>query len=347
MTKHDIENIISKQIIEGLSNQEQLILNDWLSESEENKKVYESYSKLWNKSKNLVVSDAIDVDASLLQTKRRIGFHSKKRWITYSRQAAAVLLLSLCLSFFYQYISKTNNIETSQQEVYQTVKASYGSQTKVVLADSTIVWLNSGSSLEFPFSFNNADKREVNLNGEGYFEVSKDESKPFVVKTSKLDVKVYGTSFNVHAYDNYDLMTVALVEGAVSLVDCNGSQQDEVIAMKPNEVVEYNDVRKTIKPWNEHYMEKHIAWKDGYLIFYGDPIDVLVRRLEKWYNVKIVVADSELKNYRFTATFIDESLDHVLKLLSLSSPLQYKIIPSKKLSDNSYSVRSITLSIKK
>ena len=230
--------------------------------------------------------------------------------------------------------------------VYQTVRAAYGSQAKVVLPDGTHVWLNSGSSLEFPSSFENFDLRKVSLNGEGYFEVTPDKSKAFIVNTSKLDVKVYGTSFSVNAYDSYDEMTIALVEGKIGVIDDRGTREKELVVLKPNEVASYNESQNEMILSTNESLERYTAWKDGRLIFYGDPIDVVVRRLEKWYNVKIVVADQKLSNYRFTATFIDESLEHVLQLLSLSSPLRYDIAPSVKLPDNSFIARKVTLSTK-
>jgi ferric-dicitrate binding protein FerR (iron transport regulator) len=294
-----------------------------------------------------VLSKGINVEASLQQTKKGLKFRTKKRWIIYLRQAAAILLISLSLSVSYNYFftgRKTN--EVAEHLVYQEIKASYGTQTKVVLADGTIVWLNSGSTLKFPASFKNTSEREVNLNGEGFFEVAKDDLKPFIVNTSMLDVKVYGTSFNISAYDDYQSMTIALEEGKVSVIKDKGNLEKELIVLKPSEVVEYNTTDKKLYHSSDSHIEKHSAWKDGHIIFYGDPIDLVIKRLEKWYNIKIIVQDDELQGYRFTATFIDESLEQMLSLLSLSSPMTYKIIPAQKLEDNSYSKRKVILSIK-
>jgi len=342
-----IENIISKKLIEGLDSQEQLILDSWLNESESNRKKFDAYTKLWEKSNTLVLSDKIDIETSLLLTKKKINFKSDKKWLVFIRQAAAVLILSFLLSYFFNYNKKETYVqEVQEKEVIQEVTASYGTHTKLTLADGTRVWLNSGSTVKFPTSFKNHLRREVILDGEGYFEVEKDSIKPFIVKTSKLDVKVYGTAFNVMSYDSQGKMTVALTEGKVSLLK-NGSLKDEELAvMQPNEVVTYKPHNQKLNQMKDNYIEKYSAWKDGQIIFYGDPIDVVVRRLEKWYNVDINVADKELRQYRFTATFIDESLEQVLKLLSLSSEMDYEITPSQKLQDNTFSQRKITLKSK-
>jgi len=345
--KQEIENIISKQLIEGLDKREQAIFDEWLAQSEENQKEYKAYSRLWEKSKKLVVSDQIDTEYSLKRTKQKINFSTKKRWIIYARQAVAVVVLSIAISFLYTYLNKEEQSVIAEQQVYQEIKASYGTQTKVILADGTTVWLNSGSTLRFPSSFKNSSERNVEINGEGYFEVTENKLKPFVVETPKLDIRVLGTSFNVSAYNEYNLMTVALVKGEISLERNFGDERKELITLEPNELVEYDSNNKKLYHSSSTYIEKHTAWKEGQIVFFNDPIEVVVRRLEKWYNVKISVSDKTLQDYSFTATFIDESLEQVLKLLSLSSPMNYKITPAKKQKDNSYSMREITLSLKK
>ncbi|MCY1719355.1 DUF4974 domain-containing protein [Prolixibacteraceae bacterium Z1-6] len=343
-----IENILSKSITSELSNEEQNILESWIAESEHNTKEYEAYVQLWEKSKELVYSDSIDVDDSLHKTKAKIsGFKRSWNFATLIRQAAAVLLLSLSLSVLFHYIS-TNEKDSAQNEqpIYQEITAAYGTKTKVTLADGTSVWLNSGSILRFPSTFKNCNRREVELRGEGFFDVEKNQKKPFIVNTHMLDVKVYGTSFNVCAYEDYSNMTVALVEGKISLMKQSVGENKELIALNPDEVVEYDAYNRKLYHSSDNYMDKYTAWKEGQIIFYNDPIERVAQTLEKWYNVEINIVDPSLHSYCFTAKFLDESLEHVLKLLCLSSPMKYEIIPSQKRSDHSFSKRKINLSIK-
>ncbi|MCF6332713.1 MAG: FecR domain-containing protein, partial [Draconibacterium sp.] len=308
-----IKRIITKKITGKLNSDEQKILNNWISTSEENKKEFDAYLKLWKMSEELILSKTIDVESSLLMTKKKISsLKSNKRWISYLRQAAAILILSFSLNFVFNYFIQTKTPNTiAEQIVYQEVKAAFGTQTKLILADGSTVWLNSGSTLRFPASFLNMDERKVELNGEGYFEVTKNEEKPFIVNTSELDVKVYGTSFNVTAYEGYNSVTVALVKGKVSLLKNYVGGQKELIVLKPNEAVEYNSDEKKLYLSTNLHMEKYTGWKNGYIVFYGDPIDKVIQRLEKWYNVDIVAKDKSLHSFRFTATFIDESLEQV------------------------------------
>lgn len=343
---NNIEHLITKSILGKLSREEQLMLNEWISKSEKNRKDIEAYRNLWEKSKKMVYSDKLDLVTSLTQTKRRIPeFNTNKRWLVYLRQIAAILILSVLFGTLFNHYSNTQS-HNKEQVIFQEVKAAYGTRTRLQLADGTNVWLNSGSTLSFPNSFKDENTRCVELNGEGFFQVVENKNKPFIVKTNNLNIKVLGTEFTVSAYEDYSSMTVALEKGKISLIKEIGKTAKELLVMKPNDVAEYNKNENKVYHRTEVSLEKYSAWKDGKIIFYGDPIETVVQRLEKWYNVDIELKDEVIKKYRFTATFIDESLEQALNLLSLSSPIKYKIIPGKKQSDNSYGKRKITITNK-
>lgn len=348
MQKRGIEELIINACTGNISKTEQKVLDKWISESLENKKEFDAYAVLWEKSEKLIISQNIDVESSLKETKKKIPISNTKKSLNfYIGKIAAFLIVAIALNITYLYF-KEKNTETDQvQTVYQEIKAAFGTQTKISLADGTNVWLNSGSLIRFPSNFSNEKERRVELDGEGYFEVSKNGTKPFIVQTTALDIKVYGTSFNVLSYSDYNTMSVALVEGKVSLIKNFEKGQKELLVMSPNDVVTYDLVQNKLYQSKELFMDKYTAWKDGQIVFYGDPIDMVVKRLEKWYNVKMVIGDRELENYRFTATFIDESLEQVLKLLSLSSPIEYTITPAQKQKDNSFTMRKVILTKKK
>lgn len=342
-----IEKLIARACSHELSREEQKVLQEWIEASSENKKEFESWLALWKKSENLVVSGKIDVESSLRKIKKRIASgRTHKQWIIYLRQAAAVLLLAFTFSFLYTYFFPNRPEKSPVHSLYQEVTVAYGTQTQMLLADGTRVWLNSGSTLSFPDSFNEMKEREVVLNGEGYFEVTRDDGKPFIVNTSLLDVKVHGTSFNITAYDDYPSMSVALFEGKVSLMKEQQGEQKELMELKPHDVVEYNVKDNKLYHSQVTNMFKYNAWKNRYMVFMGDPIEQVARRLEKWFKVEMIIEDEGLRDYQFTATFIDESLEQILYLLSLSSPMEYKIIPAEKLEDNVFSMRKVILSKK-
>ncbi|WP_163321912.1 FecR family protein [Draconibacterium mangrovi] len=339
-TNKNIEHLLSKSVFGGLSDEEKSQLNTWISESEENAREYEAYQQLWKKSEDLVVGGAIDVEASLLKTKERISFSdSKKRWLVIARQVAAVLLVSVAISSLYNHISSYEK----EHVVYQDISTAFGTQTQLELADGTKVWLNSGSRLHYPNSFDNLEERRIELVGEAFFEVTKNAAKPFIVQTSALDVKVLGTAFNVSAYENAPELTVALKEGKVSLLKANSDDEDALVSLTPNEVAIYNNEKHNIVIQKEKSLNKYNAWKDGKIVFFEDGIETVVQKLENWYNVDIELADDGLNELIFTATFINGSIDQVLDYLSISSPIEYSINPASKDQDGTYSKRKIIL----
>jgi ferric-dicitrate binding protein FerR (iron transport regulator) len=292
----------------------------------------------------LVLPHKVDKVKALYSIRRKAGFNTnKKRWITFAVQAAAVLVLSLVFSGIYNSINQGSEAISAENMVFQEIKASFGTQAKVELADGTIVFLNSGSRLRFPQSFDHQKRRLVILDGEGYFNVAKDASIPFVVQTSELDVKVTGTTFNINAYNDNPYVDIALVEGSVVLMDKNLDLNKKLMDLSPNQVATLNCSSRELSKQAVNDLYKYTAWINGRIVFYGDPIQTVVKKLEKWYNVEIVIADKSLENYEFTGTFIDESLEQILSILSRTSPMTFEMQPIKKQIDNSMSKRKIIL----
>jgi ferric-dicitrate binding protein FerR (iron transport regulator) len=262
------------------------------------------------------------------------------------RQIAAVLVLALIFASTYNLIVNPVNPNKKGELVFQEVRAAYGTRTHLELPDGTIVNLNSGSTLKFPISFNGENARLVYLTGEGNFKVTKNNQQPFIVDINRLQIKVLGTTFNVNAYPENLAITVALEEGKVILQQINNNTISELTEMNPNQVAIFNQPENRLELKSERDLTKYTAWMDGKIVFSNDPVNMVIQKLENWYNVDIEVSDKKLENYRFTGTFIDEPLEQVLSILNLTSKMQYKIIPAKKLGDNSFSKRKIILTSK-
>lgn len=332
MNSNDIEQLLLKSFTGKTSEAEEQQIADWMAESDDNIREWEQYRKLWDNSPRLHYSRHIDVEKALSATKKRIPqFKSNRRYLRWAQQAAAVLILSFLFSFAINYFRghQPASEAAGQQLVYQELKAAYGTQTKLALADGTEVWLNSGSSLRFPLSFQGQSNRTVELKGEGYFKVSKDTSRPFVVKAGNLGVKVLGTLFNVNAYENEGHIRVALVEGKVSIEQQLENKTSELLQLNPSEVADYNRTENKILYSKTDQMDYYTGWKDGKIVFSDDSMQEMVHRLENWYNVDIQIAAESLLKYHFTATFHGESLDQVLKYLSLSTSFQYRFVQPK------------------
>lgn len=342
----EIEPILIKSFSGQASSDEEKLIAEWIAESDENRNEWRRYRKLWQESHALQYSDKIDLEKALVSTKKRIPqFRKEKSFrLHWAVQVAAILVLSLLFSVTINYFGKVDHDQPiASSVVYQEIKAAFGTQTKVELEDGTLVWLNSGSKLKFPNSFSAQNTRDVELVGEGYFEVHHNPQKPFIVHTPELGVKVLGTTFNINAYENMQHVTVALVEGKVSVIKEDDDKTNELLQLKPSEVADYDVEENKIYHLETKEIGRYTAWKDGKIVFYDDSMAKMVGLLENWYNVDIEVKDSSLLKYHFTATFSDESLDQILKYLSISTSFKYRFVDPKEFGGSADQRRKIIL----
>ncbi|MCK3685600.1 FecR domain-containing protein [Maribellus sp. YY47] len=234
----------------------------------------------------------------------------KLKAYTWGLRVAAVLVAALLLSniFFFHQSDK------GLAEQLQTIYTPYGAKTNYTLPDGSVVWLNAGSSFSYPVQFGKI--RTVNLVGEAFFEVVK-SSKPFIVNTEYGEVKVKGTSFNVKAYTDDDNFETTLVEGVVAFSVKNSTRE---VTLKPGEQIEKTGLGFEIKPVETKYFT---SWKDGKLLFNREPFPDFIKRLERWYNVKIDFADPKLNELWYTGTIEMESISEVMELISKAAPVSY------------------------
>jgi ferric-dicitrate binding protein FerR (iron transport regulator) len=340
MQEH-IQTLITGYFSGNLCESDQERLRVHLGSNPEDQKTFDDYRLLWEESGLNKTLNPIDIERDLKKTKSRLSFGKPDIYIFF-QQAAAVFILAALFSSAFIYFYKPGTITLRPQTPVnlQEVTTVFGTRSKFLLSDGTIVHLNSGSKLLFPFVFS-GNTRKVELVGEAYFEVATDPANPFVVKTSEINVKVLGTKFNLQAYAGSNEITTTLVKGKVLLERELSGITHQVAALKPSERAVFHLSEKAIDISAEEDLDKFIAWKDGKLVFFNDPIENVAEKLGYWYNIKVKIGNSQLKRYRFTATFTDEPIEQVLDLLSKSSPIRYRIIKASKLSDNSYSKREI------
>jgi transmembrane sensor len=343
----EIYDLIAKSFYGELTPEEALLLNIWKESEKSNLLAYQDFAEIWKNSNRLALPSQIDLPGSLKITRQRAGIKNYEiKWMSLMRQIAAMLVLSVIFASTYQMLIKPAASITKQVVIFQEVRAAFGTQTRLELSDGTKVWLNSGSTLKFPTTFDNSKTRLVFLSGEGNFKVAKNTQQPFIVDVNKLQVKVLGTTFNVEAYPGDAAITIALVEGKILLQQTSNEKISDLSEMKPNQVASFRKSENKIQLKEENDLTKYTAWTDGKIVFSNDPVNTVVQKLQNWYNVDIKLSDKKLENYRFTGTFIDEPLEQVLRILNLTSQMQYKVIPAKKLLNNSFSKRMIILKSK-
>lgn len=199
-----------------------------------------------------------------------------------------------------------------------TITTPRGGQYTVVLPDGTKVWLNAASSLRFPASFTGKE-RNVELNGEGYFEVAKNAAKPFKVKVNKLEVEVLGTHFNIMAYKDEPKIETILIEGSVKIK--NGTAE---ALLKPGQeaLAGQKDTYLKVQQAN---IEEAMAWKNGYFLFNAENIQSIMRKISRWYDMDVVyVGNVENKDFDGTVSRF-KNVSEVLKMLELTDAIHFKV----------------------
>ena len=277
-----------------------------------------------------------------------IKYKRRKHFINVLMRAASILILpvicfGMYMSFRYQSIKHGQiYVNNAYNEVFSTVDAI----TKVTLPDGSNVWLNHSSSLKYPAVFR-GNTRSVELNGEGYFEVSHNARMPFVVNTGEVQIKAIGTTFNIMAYPEEDNIETSLINGNVELqrTDLDG-KVITLFKMKPTDLAIFHKSNNKIRV-NTIDDDRYFSWKEGKLVFNKEPIGEVVKKLGRWFNVDIQVKDTELLYLTYTATFVSETLPQVMELLAMVSPVSYSISNRELKSDGTYTKRKIILSSRK
>lgn len=209
----------------------------------------------------------------------------------------------------------------------------YGNQSRLVLSDNTVVWLNAGSRLVYPSRFEDKT-REVLLFGEAFFEVSKDEKKPFIVKTSDLQIKVLGTQFNISAYTEDKVIQTVLKEGSVSIRNNNSGLFERDLILKPNQMAAFNRTSKDTKVY-EVDVNYYTLWTKGLLSF--DEIDFtrIVKKVERFYNISIGFSEPNLGSTRISGKLdLKQKREEVLEYLEKVS-----LTTIEKVNDHQYMVK--------
>ncbi len=246
----------------------------------------------------------------------------KKRWIPRSVAAMIAVLITTGLLTFY-FASSANIPE------YTIAEAKHGEQLRIVLEDSSIVYLNSGSSLQYPNSFKNLDQRNVILKGEGFFEVTKNKEQPFIVTSGNISTKVLGTKFSVNNFEE-GAPTVVVTEGKVNVSSIKNSAV--AVDILPDEKVVFNTKENTFQKLQIH-AENQVAWIHGNVIFEHSNLLDVAKKLERRFNIEVVVTSKTDPNCEISGKYSGSDLSELLKSMRFINGVNY-----------TYSEKSIELS---
>jgi len=269
----------------------------------------------------------------------------KSSWLRANRWrmlAAAASLITVIGGLWSLRERKQHN----NKELVSEITTRHGSRSTVTLPDGSTVYLNVSSKLTYDYG--QEDSRQVILEGEAFFDVKKDEQRPFIIHTKKMDITVLGTTFNVRAYEEDKTVETSLIQGKVE-VTIKGDIPKKVILSPNQKIVLLNEIKQqtipavriqdlhdkdpyrleevTVNPTDSLVAET--AWKENCLVFNNERFEDIALKMERWYDVQIIFEEKQLAESRFTGTFINETVEQTLEALRFTSPFHYSIDKKK------------------
>ena len=279
------------------SPKEQRLIGQWLDESEKHKEVLVRERMVFDA---MIVSGGITDRQSVQSRKKR----TRVVFMELLRVAAVILVMFLVGGYI--YVRKMEEIRLANNVVTVPV----GQRVNLQLPDGTSVWLNASSEIIYPAYFSGST-REIHLNGEAYFEVEHNASKPFIVHTETFDIKVLGTKFNVEAYKGMEGFTTALMEGSVEVTD--RKNKDKSVRLYPAQKVAFRNGELCKSPIDNYDVYR---WREGLICFKETRFADLMRQLEKNYGVRILINNEAVKEKVFSGKFrTTDGIDNALRLL--------------------------------
>jgi len=331
----------------GSSLEDQILWDEWIATIPHRKADFEEAKKIVNILNVRQGSRLIQVKelkegiknrsafAEKIELNNEVKLNPKPSYLKYAVGVAATVLAVLFLYFYLNPYSKDKNA-TDVSELFSSGKSI---RKTIVLSDGTVITLAKESSIKLDKSFNTG-KRELWLTGEAFFDVKHDTAHPFIVHTSFNDVSVLGTTFNVKAYPDSKITETSLIHGSVR-VDSKNNPGHFVI-LKPNQkVISTNQQEIADIPVNKEYkvsslqndsltkQPEETKWIRNRLDIDDQPLSVIAQKLQNWYGIEVKIEDDEVKAYRYSGTFENETIIKTLEALQLSYPFKFEIKNNK------------------
>lgn len=350
--------LISRYLSGDASIDEMNEVLSWIRKSKENQVLFSSMKRAWIDSKVVLTNQDEKTEGAWERLKFRTSSSQIEKRIQNPRNSiflfyrmAGIMLLLVSFGFIFYYLSPFKS-KSANKLTYNEIVVPYGAKSIITLPDGTKLWMNSGTKIRYANNFGETS-REVFMEGEAYFDVVKNPKKPFLVRTGYINIKVLGTAFNVKSYPDENSIETTLDRGLIEIT--KEKDNESVITVKPKEKITYLKLAKqlavagtkakTAEDRKEQVPEKisskkaeHefqifqlvnteliTSWKDGKLIFERERLEDIFKKLERRYDVVFSFDKSELRNYRFSGSIPELTLQQVLEGIQLSAPILYKI----------------------
>lgn len=339
-----MDDLIISYFDETISPDELTQLKDWISESSENRAYFKALAKIHKASSIAANIEGFDAKAAFIRISNKYpdlkptntNKHFRQIYFTVAK-VAAIIIFGFILGYAFDHVIHSSEAVNRGVLSKSEFTVPLGSKSKVLLPDGTEVWLNAGSALNYYSNFG-SKRRDVFLSGEGYFKVAK-MKKPFIVHAGGLTVKALGTEFNVKAYADESITQAILVHGSIAvdkIAPNNEKTRDEkegVILVPGQQVVYHRSATASAESILAEKLEVRdinpqsaISWKEKCWIIEREELQSLAVKLERKYEIKVVIMGNDLKKFKFTGILKNESIEQVLIALRLSAPIKYKFI---------------------
>lgn len=317
------EEILNKYLAGECSEKDLTEINSWLQESEENARILFGIEEVYHLGKRS--ADTVSEETARAERKlyKRLAQENtvteKKRirrqpWMQVAATIAAILLVGSGIFYWY------SGTDTARDMLVAV--ASDGLVQEVVLPDGTKVWLNNAATLKYPRQFSE-NERNVYLEGEAYFKVTKNHQKPFIVESDAMRVRVLGTSFNFKSEKNCQIAEATLIEGEIEV---KGNNDEGMIVLSPGQRAELNKAnRRLIVKQVDAKLD--VVWHDNLIPFEKANIFTITKALERFYDVKIILSPDMKADKTYSGVLKKKStIESALKSLNNSIPMKYKIV---------------------
>jgi transmembrane sensor len=321
----DYRNICIKYIAGEITQAEKKLLEVWIDASNENRQIFEEIKKIWESTKPVEISEMPDIENEWKLLINRINTAETKKYspfnsfinkiinVVFLPTWKPVLAGSLIILIIISALSILHQDKSFQLRLIMTANKE---RRNIQLSDGTLVYLNSGSRINFPDKFSEK-KREIRLSGEAYFSVKKD-SRPFIVITENARTTVLGTKFNVWSRNEKTRVTVK--EGLVSLTPKSTENKVLISRGQQSEIIKNLNPTPPVKV-NSVYL---LGWMDNRLTFDKTPLKEIVAELERSYNVQLTLKNKNLEEYTLTGSFRNKDIDSVLSAICLTLDITYE-----------------------
>lgn len=318
--KDRIEEILPRYCSGKATIEECQLVEEWIQQSEDNYRIVKQIYAIDQVMGTVQIESQVNTEKALASVNQKMSKErSRLTWFLWGQRIAAILFIPLLIDFGIQHF--VPQIEIAQMI---EIKTNPGMTTTVDLPDGSKVFLNSESSLIYP-SFFSEDKRVVQLKGEAFFEVQKDPEHHFVVSgPHHTQIEVFGTSFNVEAFERDSFISTTLVEGKICFAYQKNRQPTTVI-MKPGQKLMYNTTSSQVK-LIQTSGETETAWKDGNIIFQATPLPEALQMLEKRFNVAFVLSNDRFRGEAFNGSFSNQRLERILEIFKISSNIKWRYL---------------------